>query len=84
MNRGELIVYIEKDRKEKYKCILSTIYIMKQLVVNSKMKIVYFEVFKNNRTAIARLEKMQSLSHLRLVELIKDSNPEMLNLINCI
>lgn len=84
MNKSELIIYIEKNKKGKYTCILTNIFILKKIVINGEVKILYYEIFKNSRSAKSRLKRMQSLSNLKLVELIKDSNPEMLNLINCI
>jgi hypothetical protein len=84
MIESEIIVFVEKDRKERYTCALTTVDLLKKSFVNGKVKIVYYEIFTNNRTARSRLKKMQSLSKIELAELIKGSNPEMLNLINCI
>ena len=84
MLNSESIVYVEKDNKRRYKCDATSVYLLKELLVNGEVKIMYFEIFKNNRSAKARLKKMQSLDRLKLVEMIKNSNPEMLNLANCI
>ncbi len=84
MIESEVIVYIEKDKGQRYICALTAVDLLKESLVNGKTKIVYFEKFKSSRGAKSRLKKMKSLSNLKLIELIKDSNPEMLNLINCI
>lgn len=84
MFESESIVYVEKDNRRRYKCDATSVYMLKELLVNGEVKIIYFETFKSSRGAKARLKKMQSLDRLKLVELIKGSNPEMLNLINCI
>jgi hypothetical protein len=84
MFESEFIVYVEKDKRQRYKCALAAVDILKESLVNGKEKIVYFEIFKSSRGAKLRLKKMQSLSRLKLIELIKGSNPEILNLINCI
>lgn len=81
---NESIVYVEKENNRRYKCVVTSIYLLKKLLINEEVKIMYFETFKSSRGAKSRLKKMQSLSRLKLVELIKNSNPEMLNLINCI
>ena len=84
MFESEHIVYVEKDKRQRYKCVLAEIDPWKETFVNKKAKVVYFEIFKSSRGAKSRLKKMQTLSRLKLIELIQDSNPEMLNLINCI
>ena len=84
MFESEFIVYVEKDKRQRYKCTLAEVDPWTELSVNEKAKIVYFEIFKSRRGARSRLKKMQSLSRLKLIEMIKDSNPEMLNIINCI
>ena len=84
MFESEYIVYVEKDKRQRYKCALVEIDPWKETFINKKAKVVYFEIFKSSRGAKSRLKKMQTLSRLKLIELIQDSNPEMLNLINCI
>jgi len=84
MFESEVIVYVEKEKRQSYKCALTDVDILKNSLVNGKVKIIYFEKFNSSRTAKSRLKKMQSLDRFKLVELIKGSNPEMLNLINCI
>ena len=84
MFESEFIVYVEKDKRQRYKCALVELDPWKESLVNEKAKIVYFEIFKSRSGAKSKLKKMQSLSRLKLIEMIKDSNPEMLNLINCI
>ena len=84
MFESEYIVYVKKDKRQRYKCVLSEVDPWTVPLVNEKLKIVYFEIFKSSRGAKSRLKKMQSLSRLKLIEIIKDSNAEMLNLINCI
>jgi len=81
---NESIVYVEKGNNRRFKCSVTSVYLMKKLLINAEVKIIYYEIFKNNRSAKSRLKKMQLLSRLKLVELIKNSNPEMLNLSNCI
>lgn len=83
MFESEFIVYVEKEKKQKYKCILAEVDPWSELVVNGKVKIVYFEIFKDRRRAKSKLKKLQSLNCSKLIEMIKNSNPEMLNLINC-
>ena len=84
MFENEVIVYVEKDKRQRYKCVLTGVDALKNSLLNGKPKIIYFEKFNSSRTAKSRLKKLQSLDSMKLVELIKDSNPEMLNLINCI
>jgi len=84
MFENEVIVYVEKENKQNYKCTLTDVNILKNSLLNGESKIIYFEKFKSSRTAKSRLKKMKSLNLYKLVELIKGSNPEMLNLINCI
>jgi len=84
MFESEFIVYVEKDKRQRYECTLTEVDILKKTLLNGKSKIVYFEKFNNIRTAKARLKRIQLLDRVKLIELIKDSNPEMLNLINCI
>lgn len=84
MFESDIIVYVEKDSKQDYKCVLIDVDILKNSLRNGRPKIIYFEKFKNSRRAKERLKKMQSFDRFKIVELIKDSNPEMLNLINCI
>lgn len=81
---SELILYVEVDKRKRYKSAMTTVDLLKKSLLNGKTKIVYFEKFKSNRSAKLRLKKMQSLTNIKLVELIKSSNPEILNLINCI
>lgn len=81
---SELIVYVEKDKRQRYKCAMTTVDLLKKSLVNGKTKIVYFEKFESNRAAKSRLKKFESIEHSKLVELIIGSNPEMLNLIYCI
>ncbi len=80
----ELIVYVVKDKSQKYDCGLTEVVKLKKSLTSEKVKIVYFEKFENRRKATSRYNKIQLLDRLKLVELIKGSNPEMLNLINCI
>ena len=84
MFNSEFIVYVKKDKGQRYKCDLAEIDPWKESLANEKAKIVYFEIFKSSGGAKSKLKKMQSLSCLKLIDTIKDSNPEMLNLINCI
>ncbi|MBC8484515.1 MAG: hypothetical protein H8D45_00535 [Bacteroidetes bacterium] len=70
-----------KDKSEKYKIELMEDAKLKNSLSSGKTKIIYFEKFNNRRTAKARLRKIESLDRTKLVELIKGSNPEMLNLI---
>ena len=84
MFESEFIVYVEKDKRHRYKCDLAEIDPWKVSFINKKAKIVYFEIFKSRRGAKSKLMKMQSLNRLQLIDTIKNSNPEMLNLINCI
>ncbi len=84
MFENEVIVYVEKENKQNYKCTLTDVNILKNSLLNGESKIIYFEKFNNKRTAGSRLKKMQSLDRMKLMELIEGSNPEMLNLINCI
>lgn len=84
MFESEFIVYVEKDKRQRYKCALAKIDPWKEVCVNKKAKVVYFEKFKSSNGAKLRLRKLQTLSRLKLIEMIKDSNPEMLNLIKCI
>jgi predicted GIY-YIG superfamily endonuclease len=84
MLETELIVYVTKDEGQKYKCALIEVDMLGRTLLNGKAKLVYFEKFNSNRTAKSRLRKIQSLNRIKLIELIKDSNPAMLNLINCI
>ena len=84
MIESEIIVFVEKDKRQRYKCVLTTVNLLKKSFGNGKVKIVYYEIFTSSRTAKSRLKKLQSLDSMKLVELIKSSNPEMLNLINCI
>jgi hypothetical protein len=84
MFESEFIVYVEKDKRQRYKCALAELDLWKESFVIEKLKIVYFEIFKSRKGAKSKLKKMQSYSRLKLIEMIEDSNPEMLNLINCI
>ena len=84
MFESEFIVYVEKNKRQRYRCILAEVDPWTEPLVNEKAKIVYFEIFKIRRGAKSRLKKMQSLSRLKLIEMIEESNPEILNLINCI
>jgi len=84
MIESELIVYVEEDKRQRYKCAMTTIDLLKKSLTNGKTKIVYFEKFESNRGAKSRLMKLESIEHSKLVELIEGSNPELLNLINCI
>jgi predicted GIY-YIG superfamily endonuclease len=43
-------------------------------------KIVYYEVKTNAKTATAREKKLKSLNRTRLQELVRGSNPDMLDL----
>jgi len=82
--QSEIILYVTKDKKQKFKSGLMEARLLEKTLLEGKAKIVYFEKFENSRTAKSRFKKMQSLKRDKLVELIEESNPEMLNLINCI
>ncbi|MCI0450100.1 MAG: hypothetical protein L0Y79_10030 [Chlorobi bacterium] len=43
-------------------------------------KLVYYEVKKNIRAAMAREKRLKSLNRLKLVEVVKRGNPEMFDL----
>jgi len=84
MPDNESIVYVVKDNESRFKCNVEPDYMLKKSLLNGEVKVIYFETFKSSRGAKLRLKKMQSLDRLKLIELIKGSNPEMLNLLNCI
>jgi len=81
---SKFIVYVEKDKRQRYKCTLAEVELLKKSLANGEVKIVYFEKFKSIKGAKVRLKNMQLLSRFKLIEMIKDSNPDMLNLINCV
>ncbi len=77
----EYIVYIRELKSKKMVVEVSQGEIANGYAQNEG-KLVYYEVKNNIRTAMAREKKLKSLNRLKLIEMVRNNNPEMLDLRN--